>query len=117
MQDQLRKRLAVIREIQSGNRRQRTELHCQLQEIRSRMTSGQVAQSQSPSPGDGVPTDPCLEQQNAVDGTLAEIAAINLQMMALEDSLIAKGDLLLEQLAILEACRLQHPETDPPVNP
>ena len=117
MQDQLRKRLAVIREIQSGNRRQRTELHCQLQEIRSRIRRNLLFITGLFIDGDGVPTDPCLEQQNAVDGTLAEIAAINLQMMALEDSLIAKGDLLLEQLAILEACRLQHPETDPPVNP
>ena len=114
MLDKLRLRLATIREVQNANRRHRTELHRQLQELQSRIKLAGGAQSPSPSLGDGVPTDPCFEKQNAVNGTIADIAAINAQMIALEETLAAKGDLLLEQLAILEACRLLHPDTQGP---
>ena len=117
MLDRLRNRLAGIKELQIAIQRYRKAFHRQLQELQSRMTLAAPAQSPSLSPGDGVSTDPCLEQQNAVNGTLADIIALNTQMTALENTLAEKGDLLLEQLAILEACRLQYPEPGPTDSP
>jgi hypothetical protein len=108
MLDKLQLRLATISEVQSANRRHRTELHRQLQELQSRIKLAGGEQSPSQSLGEGVPKDQCLEQQNAVNATLADIIALNAQMTELENTLTQKGDLLLEQLAILEACR--HPE-------
>lgn len=113
MLDKLRKRVAVVREVIVCNRRHRIELQRQLQELQQRTTSANIAQSPSQNLGDGVPTDLCLEEQNAVNASLATIAGINAQMTALEDTLTAEGDLLLERLAILEACRLRHPEPVP----
>lgn len=112
MLDRLRERVKVIRGVILYSQRHRTELQQQLQEFQQRTTSGGIAQLQSQSPGNG-PVDPCLEQQNAVDASLAEIAALNAQLTALEETLALAGDLLLERLAILEACRLEHPEYDP----
>ena len=117
MADQLRLRLATIKEVQNGNRRHRTELLQQLQELQSHMTLAATAQSPSQNLGDGVSTDPCLEEQNSVNGSLATIANINAQMTALEETLAAEGDLLLERLAILQACRLENPDPDPPASP
>jgi rubrerythrin len=112
--DKLRQRLVVIREVIGANRRHRIELQRQLQELQQRTKSENNAQSHSQNLGDGVSTDPCLEQQNAVEASLATIAAINAQMTALEETLTAEGDLLLERLAALEACRLLHPNNQGP---
>ena len=114
MLDKLRKRVVVIREVIGANRRHRIELQRQLQELQQRTKSENNAQSHSQNLGDGVSTDPCLEQQNAVEASLATIAAINAQMTALEETLTAEGDLLLERLAALEACRLLHPNNQGP---
>ncbi len=117
MQDQLRKRLAVIREVQNGNRRQRAELHRQLQQFQLSMKSGKAETSLSMSLGDGVPTDPRLEQQNAVEASLTTIINLNQQLDALETELTAQGDLLIERLQILQQCRIDHPEYVPPEAP
>lgn len=117
MLDKLRQRLANQKAVHKEHQRQRMELQRGLQELQSRMILAAPAPLPSPSPGDGVPTDPCLEKQNAFNATLADIVALNAQKTATENALDEKGDLLLEQLAILEACRLEHPEPVPPVPP
>ena len=110
MLDKLRRVLATQKTVHKEHQRHRAELQRGLQELQSRMILAAPAPSPSTSLGDGVPTDLCLEQQNAFNATLAEIIALNAQKTAVENALDEKGDLLLEQLAILEACRLQHPE-------